>query len=192
MRQIASPLALLDSGPPRPYSLFVSHRARSLLDTATKLNTRLQPHGRTPLQMVTLIWKIIPLHRCTVAEIGGCSIFNRLCSCGQSVEIATLPWKIGNAHPNQPSNALHCELNQIAQIFHGQGVFQCVGASAVYQSFRISIQADFFSKTNYFCTLESTTFNSLTQLDQYLEMENIWSGGKFAGHTHCGKSTSFF
>ena len=126
MRQIASPLALLDSGPPRPYSLFVSHRARSLLDTATKLNTRLQPHGRTtPLQMVTLIWKIIPLHRCTVAEIGGCSIFNRLYSCGQSVEIATLPWKIGNAHPNQPSNALHCELNQIAQIFHGQGVFQC-------------------------------------------------------------------
>ena len=111
MRQIASPLALLDSGPPRPYSLFVSHRARSLLDTATKLNTRLQPHGRTPLQMVTLIWKIIPLHRCTVAEIGGCSIFNRQCSCGQSVEIATLPWKIGNAHPNQPSNALHCELN---------------------------------------------------------------------------------
>ena len=126
MRQIASPLALLDSGPPRPYSLFVSHRARSLLDTATKLNTRLQPDGRTPpLQMVTLIWKIIPLHGCTVAEVGGCSIFNRLCSCGQSVEIATLPWKIGNAHPNQPSNALHCELNQIAQIFHGQGVFQC-------------------------------------------------------------------
>ena len=137
MRQIASPLALLDSGPPRPYSLFVSHRARSLLDTATKLNTRLQPDpwAHPPLQMVTLIWKIIPLHRCTVAEIGGCSIFNRLCSCGQSVEIATLPWKIGNAHPNQPSNALHCELNQIAQIFHGQGVFQCVGAGAVYHSF---------------------------------------------------------
>ena len=126
MRQIASPLALLDSGPPRPYSLFVSHRARSLLDTATKLNTRLQPDPWAhPLQMVTLIWKIIPLHRCTVAEIGSCSIFNRLCSCGQSVEIATLPWKIGNAHPNQPANALYCELNQIAQIFHGQGVFQC-------------------------------------------------------------------
>ena len=124
MRQIASPLALLDSGPPRPYSLFVSHRARSLLDTATKLNTRLQPDPWAhPLQMVTLIWKIIPLHRCTVAEIGGCSIFNRVCSCGQSVEIATLPWKIGNAHPNQPSNALHCELNQIAQIFHGQADF---------------------------------------------------------------------
>ena len=41
MRQIASPLALLDSGPPQPYSLFVSHRARSLLATATKLNARL-------------------------------------------------------------------------------------------------------------------------------------------------------
>ena len=103
-------------------------------------------HGRTPpLQMVTLIWKIIPLHRCTVAEIGGCSIFNRLCSCGQSVEIATLPWKIGNAHPNQPSNALHCELNQIAQIFHGQGVFQCRCKCCVtrvleFQSNQISFQ----------------------------------------------------
>ena len=68
MRQIASPLALLDSGPPRPYSLFVSHRARSLLDTATKLNTRLQPHGRTTPPANGNVdlenYSIAPLHCC--------------------------------------------------------------------------------------------------------------------------------